>query len=464
MIDAVTYQTRRNGLRALAKGGVVLILGHRLLPRNYKANTYPFRQNSNLLYCAGVAHPGHALVIGETPDEDVLYGPPTEVEDVVWHGPHETLEDFARAAGVRRSADVASLAAAVRAVTRRGGDVRYLPPYQADSVDWLAELLGQDDAVVRRGACRDLMRAVAALRSKKEKDEIAEIEDALGVSAAMHIAAMRATRAGRRESDVRAAIERTAIAADRGQSYNPIVTVRGEVLHNNTYANVLEDGQLLLNDSGAESPRYYASDITRTFPVSGRFDARQKDVYETVLRAQTAAIAAVKPGVPYRDVHLLAARLMTDGLKAIGLMKGSTDAAVEAGAHALFFCHGLGHMLGLDVHDMEDLGEDIVGYGENRQRSTQFGLAYLRLARPLEEGFVFTVEPGLYFIPALIDRWQAAGLHRDFIVYEKLSGWRTFGGIRIEDNVLCTAAGPEVLGPGIPKTVAAVEALVGRDA
>jgi Xaa-Pro dipeptidase len=251
-----------------------------------------------------------------------------------------------------------------------------------------------------------------------------------------------------------------ALSHDREQAYPPIVTIHGEVLHNHSYHNKLEAGQLLLIDAGVESPRYYASDITRTYPVNGKFSRPQAEVYELVLRAEMSAIGMIKPGVDYKDVHMRICQIMVDGLKAIGLMKGNTDDAVAAGAHALFFPHGLGHMMGLDVHDMEDLG-DIVGYSKDRRRSDQFGLRYLRLSRPLELGYVLTVEPGLYFIPALIDRWKQEKLQQDFVNYDKIEAFRGFGGIRIEDNVVVTPDGARVLGPGIPKTVSEIEAAMG---
>jgi Xaa-Pro aminopeptidase len=263
------------------------------------------------------------------------------------------------------------------------------------------------------------------------------------------------------EAEIAAVHVAEAISAGCVQAFNPIVTVHGEILHNEKYENTLNDGDLLLVDSGAEAPSGYASDITRAMPVSGRFTSPQRDIYEVVLAANRAAIEAAAPTVTNLDLHLLAARTIASGLKDLGLMQGDVDAAVELGAHALFFVHGLGHMLGLDVHDMEDLG-DVVGYEIGEERSTQFGLAYLRLARPLKRGFVITIEPGIYFIPALIDRWQADGMHRDFIRYDRLEDFRAFGGIRIEDNVLITEHGSRVLGPPIPKSVADIEAAMAR--
>ncbi len=306
-----------------------------------------------------------------------------------------------------------------------------------------------------------LVKAVIAQRSFKTDSEIAEIEDALSVTAEAYRKIMAATRPGRTEAELAAVLQGVALAHDRQQSFNPIVSVRGEVLHNTSYANILADGDLLLVDSGADSARSYASDITRTFPVSGTFTSKQRDIYEVVLAMQEAAIGAASPKKTNRELHLLAALTAARGLVDLGLMQGDPQAAVDAGAHALFFPHGLGHMLGQDVHDMEDLG-DLVGYDEGDRRSEQFGLAFLRLAKKLEPGFVITIEPGIYFVPALIEQWRTASRHCEFIRYDRLDAFQGFGGIRIEDDVLITAEGARVLGPGIPKTVAELEAVVGR--
>jgi Xaa-Pro aminopeptidase len=272
----------------------------------------------------------------------------------------------------------------------------------------------------------------------------------------MHKESFRHTRPGIIEAEIAAVIQRVALAEGREQSYNPIVTVHGEVLHNHDHHHELRAGQLLLNDSGAESALYYASDITRTAPVSGKFTPKQKAIYEVVLEAQLRAIAKVQPGVTNKDIHLEASRAIAEGLIDLGLMRGNAEDAVTAGAHALFFPHGIGHMLGLDVHDMEDLG-DLVGYGEGKVRDTQFGLNFLRLARPLEEGFVITIEPGIYFIGALMDRFFADGQYTQFLNADAFDGYRDFGGIRIEDDVLCTTTGSRVLVPQFPKTVEEVE-------
>lgn len=454
-MDKSTWQSRRKTLRSAVDGGALLLVGQDETPRNYLANTYPFRQDSHFLYFVGVDQPGYAALV--SPDgEEWLFGTPEHPDDLIWHGPHASLADHAATAGIGKVASFAELAPRLRALAAQGVELHYLPPYSAARTIRLAELLGRPVDAISAGASKALVSAVVAMRSRKSASEVAEIEEALGISKAMYEAAYPLVRPGRFEREIAGAMQGVALARDRAQSFNPIVSVRGEVLHNVSTANRLRAGQLLLVDSGTESVHYYASDITRTFPVSGTFTPEQRAVYETVLGAQQAAIAAAGPTLSNRDLHFVAAKRIAEGLKDLGLMKGAVDSAVEAGAHALFFVHGLGHMLGLDVHDMEDLG-DAVGYPEGEARSSQFGLAFLRLARRLEPGFVVTVEPGIYFIPALMDRWQAEGRHRDFICYDRLGPFRGFGGIRIEDDLLITESGARVLGPPIPKSVLEVE-------
>jgi Xaa-Pro aminopeptidase len=336
--------------------------------------------------------------------------------------------------------------------------VHFLAPYRPEHTLELATILGIAPTAVKEKRSAALHNAVAAQRLYKTPEEIADIEFAVDVSREMYAAAMRATAPGIKEHEIVGEIARVVLARGCTFAFPPICSVHGETLHNPFYRNTLEAGDWLVLDSGVETPARYASDLTRTIPVSGTFSSQQRAIYEAVLRAQTGAIAAVAPGVPYRDVHLGAARSFVNDLTGLGLMKGNADDAVAAGAHALFFPHGLGHMMGLDVHDMENLGEDIVGYEAGEARSTQFGLSYLRLARRLEPGFVITVEPGLYFIPALIDAWKAEGRHTAFINYAEVEKFRDARGCRIEDNVLVTPTGGRVLGPAIPKTIADVEA------
>ena len=454
-MNGATYAARRRALRETVPDGAILILGSDHAPRNYVDNTYPFRQDSHFLYYVGVSEPGMAALLH--PDgQETLYGTPERPDDLVWFGPKPGLAEHAETAGMAETAALSALSSGLRRLRDRGVAVHYLPPYRGERTLQLAELLGVHPTEVGGGVSERLVAAVAVQRSRKSEAEVAEIEEALGVTAEMYSAAMAATAPGRGESEVAAALQLAAFACDRQLAFSPIVSVRGEVLHNTSYANTIRDGDLLLIDSGAESGGFYASDITRTFPVSGRFTSQQREVYQVVLAAQLAAIAKAGPGVTNRQVHFEAARTIAAGLQDLGLMQGDLEAAVEAGAHALFMPHGIGHMMGLDVHDMEDLG-DVVGYPEGEQRSTQFGLGFLRLARELEPGFVITVEPGVYFVPALIERWRGEGRHAQFICYDRLEAFAGFGGIRIEDDVLITDTGRRVLGPAIPKTVDELE-------
>lgn len=436
-------------------------LGNSAQPRNYADNTYPFRQNSHFLYYAGLAEPDFALLSYSEPDHDILFARPESIDDIVWSGPRPSQAELASEAGIDAVQDIHRLDEHLAKASAQGLQIHYLPPYQASALFRLSRLLGRGLEEISGGSSQILMEKVAAQRNAKTDVEIAEIEDALAVTDLMHRACMAAARPGIRECELAGVIQGIALSRDRQQAYAPIVTIHGEVLHNHSYNGLLEEGQLLLNDSGAESPRYYASDITRTCPVSGRFTAAQAEIYQIVLRMQLGTIGMIKAGIPYREIHAGACRILAEGLRSMGLMKGDPADAVTAGAHALFFPHGIGHMLGLDVHDMEDLG-DIVGYGKKEPRSDQFGLNYLRLSRPLEAGYVLTVEPGIYFIPALIDRWEGERLHEEFINYEKVKLFRASGGIRIEDNVLVLASGTKVLGPRIPKTIPEVEEACGK--
>lgn len=457
MFDKTTYTDRRRALCRTLPTGVALFLGNDESPMNYAANCYDFRQDSSFLYFFCLDQPGLAAVIDLDEGKDILFGDDVDIEDIIWLGPQEPLRSKAEAVGVPDVRPSDQLAGFLRGALANGRRVHFLPPYRPANALRLESLLG-----IRRPDLKDyvstpLRRAVASLRSVKSDAEVAEIELALAVTHAMYQAGYAAARPGARESAVRGAMEGVARSSGVPFSFPPIISVRGETLHNHHHGNRMEKGHLLVMDSGAESPRHYAADITRTIPVGGRFTDRQRGIYDAVLGAQLQAIHTIRPGRPYREIHLLAARIITDHLKALGLMKGNTDDAVSEGAHALFFPHGLGHMIGLDVHDMEDIGEAFVGYDETVQRSDQFGLAYLRMAKALQSGFVVTVEPGIYFIPALIDQWRAECRHADFINYDKVEEYRDFGGIRIEDDVLVTGTANRVLGPPIPKSVDELE-------
>jgi len=458
MFPPAAYRDRRARLSKDLGTGLVLFLGNEEVGMNYSANVYPFRQDSTFLYFWAVDQPGLAAVIDIDAGTATLFGDDVTMADVVWSGPQPSLATRAAEAAVLETAPAAALADRVTAALKKGRPVHFLAPYRGEQTLKLAALFGVLPSAVKDKRSVPLHRAVAAQRLYKTHEEIADIEYAVDVSRDMYAAAMRAVRPGRKEHEIVAEIARAVMARGCTYSFPPICSVHGETLHNPFYRNTLADGDILVLDSGVETPAHNASDITRTIPVNGKFSSRQRSIYEAVLRAQMGAIAAVKPGIPYRDVHLAAAKSFVHDLTSLGLMKGNADEAVAAGAHALFFPHGLGHMMGMDVHDMENLGEDIVGYGPGYERSTQFGLGYLRLARPLEPGFVLTVEPGLYFIPALIDQWKADKHNAAFINFPEVEKFKDARGCRIEDDVLVTPAGSRVLGPPIPKTVADVEA------
>jgi Xaa-Pro dipeptidase len=450
------YKQRRNQIRESVGGGIILWIGHDLQPRNYADNTFVFRQNSHFLYYTGLSQPDLAMLSFPESDKDILFAKPLEMDDIVWSGPGPSLVELAGKAGIAKVEKLERLEDYLAKARAQGIPIHYLSPYQHSSLFRMAKLLDVGIGEAASGASRLLMEKVACQRSIKSNVEIAEIEEALEIAGQMHRACMAVARAGKREYEIAGLIQAIALSHDRQQAFTPIVTVHGETLHNHSYDGMLTAGRLLLNDSGAESARYYASDITRTCPVDGRFTRMQADIYDIVLHMQLGTIDLIKPGISYREVHLGTCQILVNDMISLGLMRGSASDAVEAGAHALFFPHGVGHMMGLDVHDMEDLG-DIVGYGKQEKRSSQFGLNFLRLSRPLEAGYVLTVEPGIYFIPALMDRWEGEKLHKEFINYEKLNAFRHFGGIRIEDDVLVTQNGTRVLGPGIPKTIREVE-------
>ena len=457
MFTPATYSDRRARLAKDVGSGLILFLGNEEVGMNYAANVYPFRQDSTFLYFFAVDQPGLSAIIDVDAGTDTLFGDDVTVADVVWSGPQPTIATRGAEGSVKETAAASALAQRVSAALAKGRTVHFLAPYRAEHTVKLAALLNVAPGAVRDRRSVVLHRAVAAQRLYKTPEEVKDIELAVDVSREMYAAAMRAAKPGKKEHEIVAEIARVVMARGCTYSFPPICSVHGETLHNPFYRNTLAKGDMLILDSGAETPSRNASDITRTMPIGGPFSSRQRAIYDAVLRAQTGAIAAVRPGVPYKDVHLGAAKSFVTDLTAMGLMKGNPDEAVAAGAHALFFPHGLGHMMGMDVHDMENLGEDIVGYGPGYERSTQFGLNYLRMARPLEPGFVITVEPGLYFIPALIDQWKSENKNSAFLNFAEIEKFKDARGCRIEDDVLVTAAGGRVLGPPIPKTVAEVE-------
>ena len=459
MFSKETYVNRRTELKKLVKSGVIILFGNNESPANFPANGYyPFRQDSSFLYYFGLQRDGLVGVIDIDNDTETLVGDDIDIDDIVWYGSVNSVSNMAEACGVKNCAPMKQLQVICNNALRDKRQVHFLPPYRHDTMIQIFDLLGIHPNQQREQASLELINAVVKQRSTKSQLEIEEIERACAVGYKMHTTAMRLTKPGVTEKFVGGQVDGIANSYGSMTSFPTIFTQHGEIMHGNPSMAVLESGRLALCDCGAETMEHYCSDNTRTFPVNGKFTQRQLEIYSIVVDCHDLALSLAKPGVKYFDVHLGICRLMTDRLKELGLMKGDTEAAVRAGAHAMFLPHGLGHMMGMDVHDMEGLGQIHVGFDEEtRPNLEQFGTNCLRMGRKLEEGFVITDEPGIYFIPALIDEWRAKGLHTDFINYEKLETYKDFGGIRIEDDLLITKDGCRFLGeeriPYHPKDV-----------
>lgn len=463
MFDTNVYTNRRRILKDKFDSGLLLFLGNEDSPANYLANTYPFRQDSSFLYYFGIDRPGFAATIDIDNNLETLFGTDVTIDDIVWGGMQPSVNDFAEIIGIKRAASIDKLNEQVISAIKRGRRVHFLPQYRLENIMKLSSVSGLKESSVNYYASEKLIKAVVAQRSIKSEEEIKELDEAVDIAAKMHLAAMKMVKPDTDERKIAGMIEGIALSLGYGLSFRPIVSINGQTLHNHSYDNKMKSGDLLVNDSGAESKLHYASDITRTIPVGGKFTDKQKEIYQIVLKAEMNAINSAKPGVTNKELHLNAAKDIASGLIELGLMFGNAEEAVNAGAHTLFFPHGLGHMLGLDVHDMEGIGEEYVGYDESVQRSDEFGLKYLRLAKTLQPGFVFTIEPGIYFIPELIDMWKTQNKFPEFINYDMMENYSGFGGIRIEDDVLVTEDGSRLLGSKpIPKSVEELEAVVGK--
>jgi Xaa-Pro aminopeptidase len=459
MFKSEIYTKRREELHKKLKSGIALFTGNTEAPMNYPDNTYHFRQDSDFLYFFGLDLPGFTGLMDFDSGRDWLFGNDYDMDDIIWMGPQPTIGELAVKCGISETAPVSKLEETVKDDLSKKRKIHFLPPYRGETKMTLARLLKENPCQMKTQASVDLIKAVISMRSIKEKVETDEIERAVDIAYDMHVTAMKMCRQGVKEQDIFGAIEGIALAKGGGTSFPIILSINGQTLHNHSHGNILSKGKMMVTDAGAETNLHYASDITRTTPVGGKFNEKQKNIYEIVLKANTETIKATKPGMSNRDLHFMACKILTTELKNLGLMKGDVDEAVAAGAHALFMPHGLGHMMGLDVHDMEALGENFVGYNDEVKRSDQFGTAFLRFALPYKTGHVFTVEPGCYFIPELIEKWKSEGKFTEFINYSKIDAYLSIGGIRIEDNVLITDKGHKLLGKPIPKTVKEIESI-----
>jgi Xaa-Pro aminopeptidase len=461
LFDTTVYHNRRQALLKKMDAGLIILMGNEESSMNYKDNWYHFRQDSTFLYYFGLEVAGLAAAIDAESGEIVVFGNELSMDDIVWTGPLPSVKEMAAAVGVTQTAPYQDITLWIQKALAAKRTVHILPPYRPENRIKLAEWLQIPVQEVDNQVSLKLIKAVISQRVIKEAVEVAEIDKAVSISGDMHLAGIQYARPGMKEHEVAAKVLEVAYAAGGRLSYPIICTVNGETLHNHYHGNTIQEGQILLLDAGAENDLHYAGDLTRTFPVGKKFTSQQKEVYNIVLNSMDHAISMLKPGVRYRDIHAGACEKLVEGLTAMGIMKGNATEAVEAGAHTLFFQCGLGHMMGMDVHDMEDLGEQYVGYSDDLQKSKEFGWKSLRLGRAVEPGYVLTIEPGIYVIPSLIDQWAATKKHSNFINYKALESFRNFSGIRIEDNFLVTTDGHQKLGKYLPKSAEEIEALRG---
>jgi Xaa-Pro aminopeptidase len=459
MFSKDTYVGRRQNLKKAVNSGILLFLGNEEAGMNYADNTYHFRQDSTFLYYFGLNKVSLAALIDVESGEEWIVGDEITIDDIIWAGPQPTLQEQAERVGVAKVLPKSQLESVLKSHLAAGRTVHYLPTYRPEHTFKLHEWTGQSLQEIAHGASTEFIKAVVNQRSYKTAEEVIELNKAINITAQMHLNAIRATKSGKYEYEIAGIVHGTALQGGGDLAYPIILSVDGQTLHNHYHGNQLTSGRLVLGDFGAETATHYAGDITRTWPVDKTFTQQQKEIYQIVLEANLNVINALRPDIKYLDCHLIAWRTIADGLKNLGLLNGDIEEMVALGVPGLFMPHGVGHMMGMDVHDMENLGEEYIGYREGLTRSSILGLKSLRLAKELEAGFVLTVEPGLYFIPELIQLWESQGKFQQFIDYTKLKPYFGFGGVRIEDNYLITTNGAQLLGDPIPKTIAEIERL-----
>ena len=464
MFTADIYSARRAELRRRIGKGIILLPGNVESPFNYPNNTFHFRQDSTFMYFFGHSVPALAGVIDVESGEETLYGDDFTVEDIIWMGPQPTIRDFADEVGVAQSKPMAKLQEDVRRAISLGREVHYLPPYRGETILMMSDMLGIHPSMLHARKSWDLLFAVAEMRERKGEEEIAALEEAFEIGYQMHTAAMRNTRAGRTEHEVAGIVDGMALRYGTGVSFTTILSQHGEVLHNHDHSGTMQDGRLVLCDAGGEHLNGYVSDHTRTFPVSGKFTQKQKDIYNIVFAAHDAAAAALRPNMMYTEYSDAAFHTLIEGLKGLDLVRGSVDDAIAAGAAYLFMPHGLGHGIGLDVHDCENIGERSFSFAEVEERAKQSACCITRAWWRLQPGTVLSNEPGIYFVPDLIDKYKAEGKCKGIVNYDKLEEYRDFGGIRLEDDMIVTATGSKQIGSKqIPITVEDVEAVLGQE-
>ncbi|MBS3806026.1 MAG: aminopeptidase P family protein [Bacteroidales bacterium] len=457
MFKKEVYIDRRKRLKEKVNNGLIFIPGNGETPMNYPGNAYLFRQDSAFLYYFGLDMPDLVGIIDLDNDKEYIFGDDVNLDDIIWMGPQPSMKELSSEAGVENSMPVKELSGFLRKAKDKGQKIHTLPFYRAENIIRFADWLGIHHNQAGEYVSEELIHAVVEMRSIKDSHEIGELEKAAAIGYEMHVTAMKMCNPGVYEREISGVLEGIPRTYDGMISFPVILTQHGETLHNHYHGNKLEEGKMMLTDAGAETNMHYASDITRTIPVGGRFSDRQKSIYNIVLEANDRAREMTKPGVPYLDVHTEAARTIIKGLKDLGIMKGDVEEALNKGAHAMFMPHGLGHPMGLDVHDMEGLGENLVGYDNEIKRSSVFGFSGLRFGKRVQPGHVLTNEPGCYFIPELIDNWEGEKKFSEHIDYKKVREFQGFGGVRLEDDILVTNDGCRILGKRIPITVEEVE-------
>lgn len=456
MFKKETYITRRTLLKKSIGSGLLLFLGNDECGMNYADNGYHFRQDSTFLYFFGLPYAGLSAVIDIDNDKEIIFGDELTIDMIVWTGIQPTLHEKSERVGIQEVRPYNEIESYLKNAQSKGQTIHYLPTYRAEHQIKLLQWLNIHPGSERPSV--PFIMGVVNQRIYKSEEEIAEIEKACLVTADMHLAAMHTVRPGIRECDVAAAVAQVAFANNYELSFPTIATINGQTLHNHDHSNLIKSGDMLLLDAGAETEMGYAGDMSSTIPADATFTPQQKEIYDIQVAAHEAAVAALRPGIRFEEVYDQACAVIMDHLKQLGFTKGDPMEAVKAGAHAMFMPCGLGHMMGLDVHDMENLGEVYVGYN-GKPKSTQFGRKSLRLGRELEPGFVLTIEPGVYFIPELMDLWKSQNKFTEFINYDKLFQYRGFGGIRNEEDYLITSDGARRLGKKIPLTTEEVEAI-----
>ena len=456
MFQKKTYQKRRGRLRSQVKSGLILLLGNNESPMNYADNTYHFRQDSSFIYFFGIDFPGLVGIIDIDSGTETIFGNDYTIDDIVWMGSQPTIRERAILSGIENTGSIADAKVLIQKAQSQNRTIHFLPPYRGEQTLLLLNWCSIDPRKAAQQASVELIKAVVEQRNIKTEEELLEIDKATVLTADMHLMAMHIARPGMTEAGVMAAVNQVALSAGGNLSFPIIATINGQTLHNHFYGNTLTEGRMFLLDAGAEISSHYAGDLSSTFPVGLKFTTVQREIYLLSLAAHEHAVSLLEPGVNFRDIHLSTCKVIAEGMKEMGFMKGNCDDAVQQGAHSIFFPCGLGHMMGLDIHDMEGLGEVYVGY-DGQPKSTLFGLKSLRLARMLEPGFVFTIEPGIYFIPELINKWRGEKKFSAFLNYDKIESYKDFGGCRNEENYVITETGARLLGKSLPKSPDAIE-------